>query len=193
VDLKIEADATHLRLHYRVRDHSPWVNNGRDWTKLFATGDTVDFQFATDPAADPKRRGPVPGDKRLVIAPFEDRSIAVLYEHRKPGGENPIEFTSPWRGEKVDNVMQVPGVQIDVKAGDSGYELKAAIPLQAIELALVPGQSIPTDFGVTYGDADGTDTNLRSHWSNTSTGLVDDIPGEIMLSPNLWGWLKLQK
>ena len=29
-----------------------------------------------------------------------------------------------------------------------------------------------------------TDTNLRSYWSNQSTGLVDDIPGEIMLTPS---------
>jgi len=79
VELKLEADATQLRLHYGVQDPSPWVNNGRDWTKLFATGDTVDFQFAADPAADPKRRGPVPGDKRLCIAPFEGKPIAVLH------------------------------------------------------------------------------------------------------------------
>lgn len=41
--------------------------------------------------------------------------------------------------------------------------------------------------GTLYGDAEGTDTNLRSYWSNNSTGLVDDIPGEIMLSPGMWG------
>jgi sugar lactone lactonase YvrE len=193
VELKLEADASHLRLQYRVQDPSPWINHGRDWTKLFATGDTVDFQFATDAQADPKRRGPVPGDKRLVIGPFEGQSVAVLYEHRKPGGENPIEFTSPWRGEKVDDVRRLPGVRIDVTTSDGGYEVKAAIPLQAIGLSLAPAQSIRADFGVTYGDAGGTDTNLRSYWSNQSTGLVDDIPGEIMLSPDLWGQLELRK
>ncbi len=190
VEVKLEADDTCLRLHYRVQDPSPWRNNGRDWTSLFATGDTVDFQFATDLAADPKRRGPVPGDKRLLIAPFEGRPVAVLYEHRKIGGKNPIEFTSPWRGEKVDHVAQLFEVLADVKTSDGGYEVQAAIPWQAIGLSLAPGQTIRADFGVTYGDAGGTDTNLRSYWSNQSTGLVDDIPGEIMLSPNLWGLLE---
>jgi len=52
---------------------------------------------------------------------------------------------------------------------------------------LTSGQRLLADFGVTFGDASGSDTNLRSYWSNRSTGLVDDIPGEVMLTPNLWG------
>jgi hypothetical protein len=28
---------------------------------------------------------------------------------------------------------------------------------------------------------------LRSYWSNQNTGLVNDVPGEIMLSPVSWG------
>ncbi len=187
VELDLHADATHLHLQYRVQDPSPWINNGRDWTKLFATGDSVDLQIATDPQAAPKRKSPAEGDKRLLIAPFEGQPIAVLYEHRKPGGMNPIEFTSPWRGEKVDNVQQLPDVKIEVKTSKDGYVLNASVPLRSLGLAPASGQSNRADFGVTYGDAEGTDTNLRSYWSNQSTGLVDDIPGEIMLSPNLWG------
>jgi len=38
------------------------VNNGKDWTTLFKSGDSVDLQLGTDPRADPARRGPVPGD-----------------------------------------------------------------------------------------------------------------------------------
>lgn len=45
---------------------------------------------------------------------------------------------------------------------------------------------------MTFRDANGPDTNLRFHWSNQSTGLVDDIPGEIMLTPNLWGEVGIQ-
>lgn len=192
VEVDLAADATHLRLVYKVQDSSPWINHGRDWTKLFATGDTVDLQIATDPAADPKRRGPVVGDRRLSIAPFEGKAVAVLYEHRRPGGENPIEFTSPWRGEKVDSVRRLDGVQIEVKTSDGGYEAKVAIPLADLGLDLAPGMIYRADFGVTYGDAGGTDTNLRSYWSNQSTGLVDDIPGEIMLSPDLWGEVRFE-
>jgi hypothetical protein len=185
--LELAADSTHLHLTYRVEDTSPWINQGRDWTKLFATGDTVDFQIGTNPQADPKRKSPVAGDKRLIIAPFEGKPVAVLYDYRNPNGTNPVEFTSPWRGAKVDHVQQLPEVTIEVTTESNGYTVKAAVPLKDLGLESMPGPSHRADFGVTFGDADGTDTNLRSFWSNQSTGLVDDIPGEIMLSPHLWG------
>lgn len=189
----IAADATHLHVTWRVQDASPWINNGRDWTKLFATGDTVDFQFACDAKADPKRREPVVGDKRLLIAPHEGKPLAVLYEHRKPGGKNPVEFTSPWRGAKVDDVRQLPEAKIEVKTDANGYTVKASLLLSDLGLMLPTGTKFRADFGVTFGDAAGTDTNLRSYWSNQSTGLVDDIPGEIMLSPNLWGEVEVKQ
>jgi len=190
VDLK--ADATYLHLTWKVEDASPWMNNGRDWTKLFATGDTVDFQFACDATADPKRREPIIGDKRLLVGPHEGKAIAVLYEHRKPGGTNPIEFTSPWRAAKVDDVRQITEARITVKTDANSYTLTATLPLADLGLTLRSGQKLCADFGVTYGDAAGTDTNLRSHWSNQSTGLVDDIPGEIMLTPSLWGEVEVK-
>ena len=98
-----------------------------------------------------------------------------------------MEFTSPWRGETVDNVERLDDVAIDVRVTAGSYEVTAAIPWRSIGLEPGPGRRFRADFGVTYGDAEGTDTNLRSHWSNQDTGLVDDIPGEIMLAPALWG------
>lgn len=187
---KVEFTATvqneQLHLTWRVQDASPWLNNGRDWTTLFATGDTVDLQLGTHPDADPERREPVAGDKRLMIAPYEGKPAAVLYEHRRPGGKNPIEFTSPWRGERVDDVRQLPDAEIDVKVSDRGYVVDASVPLTSLGLT-VSDKPLRADFGVTYGDADGTETQLRSYWANPATMLVDDIPGEIMLHPNLWG------
>ncbi len=192
-EVEVTTDDSHLHLQFRVEDSSPWVNNGRDWTKLFATGDTVDLQIGTNPAADPKRRDPVEGDKRLLISQFEGNPVAVLYEHRKPGGTNPIEFTSPWRGAKVDDVTKLADVEIDVTTDKGSYTVKAAIPLSALGLNIDTAATYQADFGVTFGDAEGSDTNLRSYWSNQSTGLVDDIPGEIMLSPALWGELRFSK
>jgi hypothetical protein len=98
----------------------------------------------------------------------------------------------PWRGAKVDDVRQIADAKITVKTDANGYNITAALPLADLGLTLPSGQRLRADFGITYGDAAGTDTNLRSHWSNQSTGLVDDIPGEIMLSPNLWGELGIE-
>ena len=37
------------------------------------------------------------------------------------------------------------------------------------------------------GDPDGSVIVLRSFWSNQASMLVNDVPGEIMLHPDLWG------
>jgi hypothetical protein len=66
-----------------------------------------------------------------------------------------------------------------------GYTFTAALPPANLGLTLTSCQKLRADLGVTLGDPGGTDTNLRSHWSNKSTGLVDDIPGEITLTPVL--------
>jgi sugar lactone lactonase YvrE len=190
VALSAAIEGEHLHLNYKVQDPSPWINNGRDWTTLFATGDTVDLQIGVNPNADANRREPVEGDQRLLIAPHDGKPIAVLYQHRKPGGTNPIEFTSPWRGAQVDHVEQLTDVKIEVKTSGGGYVIEAKVPLAALRLE--PSGTLRADFGVTYGDAGGTDTQLRSYWANQATMLMDDIPGEILLHPNLWGELHLE-
>ncbi len=187
VEVELDADAEMLHLTYRVEDASPWINNGRDWKSLFATGDTVDLQIAADRNADPNRRSPVEGDKRLLVGSYEGQPIAVLYEHRKPGSTNSVEFTSPWRAETVDSVQRLERAKITVETRRGGYQVQLAVPLADLGIQPQAGQTYRADFGVTYGDAEGTDTNLRSYWSNQSTGLTDDIPGEIMLTPSLWG------
>ncbi len=132
LSISLAGDALHLV--WRVQDPSPWINTGRDWRMLFATGDTVDLQIGADPAADPKRTRPVVGDKRLMIAPYEGKTIAVLYEHRKPDGKNPVDFTSPWRGERVDNVVRIDTVKIDVQTSNGRYVIDAQIPLSVLGL-----------------------------------------------------------
>ena len=145
----------------------------------------MDFQFSTDPKAKKNRRSAARGDKRLLFAPWEGRPIAILYDHRAKESANPIEFTSPWRSEKVNAVRILAGVEPIIKRTKSGYELLVDVPLEV--LGLTPASKIRGDFGVTFGDTEGQETQLRSYWANSATMLVDDIPGEIMLHPNMWG------
>jgi len=194
VQVKAVRAGENLYLAYRVKDPSPWVNHGTDWTALFKTGDSVDFQFSTDPAAKPDRGGPVPGDRRLLIAPYQGRSIAVLYSYREPGAKSPMDFSSPWRSERVDRVSEIKSAHISVQLGDGTYTLIASAPLA--ELGLPPaGQpaELRGDFGVIYGDSAGSMDVLRSYWSNQATGLVNDVPGEVMITPRLWATLKFNK
>ena len=181
-------DGKTLFLSYSVKDASPWVNHGKDWQLLFKTGDSVDIQIGTDPQANPKRTAPVPGDLRLLIAPFQDGNLAVLYRHRLPGATDSVVFQCPWRSEKVDSVRKLEAAKIAISRSGDSYLVKVAVPLSELGLgAGVFGKPLRWDFGVIYGDAEGTTNIFRNYWSNQSTGLVNDVPGEIMLAPNLWG------
>jgi DNA-binding beta-propeller fold protein YncE len=193
VRVRAAYDAQNLYLCWIVQDPSPWVNNGKDWTLLFKTGDSVNFELGSVPAADSNRKGPAPGDVRLLIAPFEGKDIAVLYRYRAPGAKNPVTFTCPWRSERVDEVRRLDGARIAVARREGEYAVKAAIPLAELGLQAPGGTSLRGDFGVIFGDPVGQINMLRSWWSNQATGLVNDVPGEIMIAPNLWGRLTFGK
>jgi hypothetical protein len=183
------ADEKNLCLQYEVSDPSPWVNNGKDWTQLFKTGDCVDLQLGTDERAPAARKSAAPGDLRLLIAPFGGKPLAVLYRYRltEKAGASPVEFASPWRSEKVDDVRKLEGAAVSVQVSEGGYRLEAAVPLAALGLERVAGRTLRGDFGVIFGDRLGTINLSRVYWSNQATGLVNDVPGETMLSPDLWG------
>lgn len=180
-----------LILQYRVKDPSPWKNQGVDPQLLFKTGDAVVFEFSTAPSEPRKSSSPRAGDKRLILAPFQGQSIAMLYDYVVPGTEDPVAFHSPWRAAKVDRVTQLENVDIHVRQEAGGYEVQARIPLQALGL---PPSGTPAnllgDFGVIYGDEDGRINILRSYWNNQETGLVNDVPGETMIEPSSWAPLQ---
>ena len=150
----------------------------------------MDLQIGVNASANPSRSQPAPGDIRLLIAPFQNRNIAVLYRHRLQQKDNPVTFTCPWRSETVDSVKVLESAKISVTKGGERYCVEAAIPLSDLGLADAKGRTLKADFGVIFGDPDGTVNMLRSYWSNQNTMLVNDVPGEIMLSPNMWGTVK---
>jgi len=192
VRVKVAYDKDNLYLYYDVRDESPWVNNGKDWTVLFKTGDSVDLQIATDSNAKPTRNKPVLGDMRLLIGPFQGKPTAVLYQHRVKGKKSPVTFTSPWRSETVDIVKKLDNAKIKVQTGNGWYHLEAAIPLKDLGIKSLKGKELKADFGAIYGDRDGTINFMRNYWANQVTNLVNDVPGEIMLTPNQWGKVKFK-
>jgi len=192
VTTRVAYDESNLYLHYTVQDDSPWVNTGKDWQLLFKSGDSIDLQLGTDPAVGPTRSGPVPGDLRVLIAPYQNENIAVLYRHRVPGTNKTIAFTSPWRGENVDVVKKLDTAKIAILREGGRYRVEASIPLSELGLKPQNDASYKADFGTIYGDEAGTINLFRNYWSNQATGLVNDVPGEIMLSPNLWGALRFE-
>jgi hypothetical protein len=199
---KLAYDELHLYVHWYVADASPWVNGGLDWQMMFNTGDCVDIQLGLlpAPAALPTRSSPVVGDVRLLIAPLQGTNIAVLYRNRAAANSGaplqPVTFVSPWRAETVDDVRRLSNVTIVVAKSTASYTVTASIPLSEIfwPWALPASGGIPgvrkLDIGALYGDFGGTMIAQRSYWANEATGLVNDVPGEVMLSPNMWGDLR---
>ncbi len=192
--IRLAHDGQQLFATWMVMDKTPWINQGKDWKMLFKTGDSVDLQLGSDPQADPNRTEPVPGDIRLLIAPFQGQTIAVLYRHRATRGpKNSEEFKSPWRSERVDDVRILKTLQLkveEIRPGQEHYRVHAVIPLGELGLGRLGPQPYKADFGVIYSNQEGTENARRSYWSNQVTGLINDVPGEIMLTPKLWGQIR---
>jgi hypothetical protein len=174
-----------------VADATPWLNGATSFENLYACGDTVDFQLGVDPAADKKRKEATKGDLRLSFGQLGGKNVAVLY--RKVSDEKaPRTFYSGvWKsGYTMEFVRLLEGVRIQTKISvGKAYVIEAAIPLKELGVSLKPGLKLRGDFGVTFGDPEGKDTNLRVYWSNQATGIVADEVEELKMQPALWGEL----
>jgi hypothetical protein len=190
ISLAARYDKQSLYLKYSVRDDSPWVNHGKVWSSLFKTGDSVDLQLET--SRDPKRQ------IRLLVAPMDDKNVAVRYRFQAGADEaklNPMDFNSPWRSVRVADVKLLDSVKIQVRRGTGSYQVAVEIPLEdlGLDFATLSGSTLTGDVGVIYGDRAGKIDLARVYWSNQETGLVNDVPGEIMLQPENWGKIRFSK
>ena len=176
--------AGRLKLRFSVNEPSPWVNNGTDRYEMFKTGDCVDFQFL-------RGKSPV----RVMVYPKDGGAEAVVYDFdgalAKARGESaaPHDFASPWRKFTAKHVFFPEGLDIRVERSGGRYSVSFSVPLEWLAEGGRP-LSVKADFGVIFGDRDGTINQSRVYWSNKETGLVNDVPGEIMPEPKAWGTLR---
>jgi hypothetical protein len=163
---------------------------------MYTSGDTVDFQLGTDPAADPKRGQAVRGDLRLSIGNFQGTPTAVLYQPIAPEGTvgKPRTFSSGTvREYKVGSIRVLKSAKIHIALGENAYTIEAVIPLSALGLSIKPGQKLRADFGITHSDPNGLDTTLRIWWNNQATAIINDEVFELKLEPRNWGVLEFSK
>jgi hypothetical protein len=168
---------------FKTGDRLLLTNTGRSWQTLFKTGGALDLMLATqaDPAA--RHDQPQAGDVRLVVTQVDGKTMAVLYRPVVPGTKQPVSFTSPVRTITIDRVEDVSR-QVQLVAGKRG-DFELSIPLATLGLDVSSGTTILGDIGILRG-RDG-ETVERLYWHNKSTGLVDDIPSEALLTPKFWG------
>jgi hypothetical protein len=182
-------DENNLYLGWEVHDPTPWVNGATEPQYLYARGDTVDFQLGTDPTADRNRAEAVRGDLRLSIGNFKGMPLAVLYRPIAKD-KHPMTFSSGIvKDYRMESVRPLTDARIKVAVDEKRnlYVVEAAIPLGALDFTPAPDLKLRGDFGATHGDATGSDTRLRTYWSNRVTGIVDDEVFELKLEPKNWG------
>jgi hypothetical protein len=184
-------DADNLYLFYEVDDPSPWLNDAKDFTRLFKTGDAVDLQMSVSQDANPKRRDPGASDVRVLISQLGKNPVAVLMKPVDPSAskEHELTYTSPVQPKHFDNVQIIKDARIKVRTVDGGYTIEAAIPLAAIGLKPVKGLAVRGDVGFISSDTTGKINVARTYWANPNTNLVNDLPQESWLTPSAWGEL----
>ena len=180
-------------LQIRVEDETPFVNNGSDFTTLFHTGDAVDIRLALDARADPKRRHPVPGDIRYLVAPDPadtKKARVVKYTYVDPSVRaKPVVFASPVGMCEVARVEELENCGTRVVRDAKGYTLSVAIPSRHLPLARdekLSGRHL-MDVGVIFGDETGGEAKRREYFFDDESRIVYDIPSEAGVNPSKWG------
>jgi hypothetical protein len=188
-DVTLGRDQKNLYLAYSVHEPTPpLTNGGTDWHSLFTTGDCVDLMLATDKKADPNRRGPAPGDERLLFSVYQGKPIAVLYRPVVPGTTAPIRLGS----EAVDQIVQLNSAQVMVSRDPAHgtYTLEASVPLADLNIDPKETGALRGDVGVIYADESGRNRALRLYYYNKDTQMIADLPTEARLQPANWGNLE---
>ncbi len=185
-------DEQNLYLAWMVDDLTPWVNGADAPELMYIGGDTVDFQIGVDPKADPKRTKAVLGDLRISIGNLKGTPTAVVYR-MVANDKHPKVFNSGVvKNFTVDSVLVLSDAKIQVRKEEKRYIVEASIPFSSLDLKPAADLKLHGDFGVTFGDASGKRTRLRTYWSNQHTGIVEDVVFELMLEPQYWGELTLK-
>ena len=189
---RIGYDDQNLYLAYEVNRRGPLKNQGQQWDRLFKTGASVDLQIAADPAANPDRKAPAPGDQRLLLTLMGSQPAAVLYQAVVPGTppDKAWQVVSPVHSVAFDRVTRLDSVRLVVEDTDNGYILEASVPLSALGLKITPGLRLKLDWGVLVSGPDGTEVLRREYWANKATQITADAPSEAELHPELWGHVR---
>jgi len=190
--VKLSRDAENLYVLYAVTDPSPWLNEGKDFTRLFKTGDAVDLQLGTNTAAG--RADAAAGDLRLMLARMGTRAVAVLMKPVDPAAPAAakIKYHSPVGDRFFDRVELLGDAKVAAKVEDKRYTVEAAIPIKALGIDLSSGTDLRGDVGFIASDAQGLIDVARTYWANKVANIVNDMPTEAWLYPATWGEFRLE-
>jgi len=183
-------DDRNLYVAWDVRDPSPLLNRSQRPELAFKGGDAVDVMLRP-PGAALDAPGPREGDTRLLVTELDGKAVAVLYRPvsrtASPYLFDAFEGANRPNAVRMDEVRVAREVSVRTRKSATGYVVEAAIPWALLGFAPRAGLEGRIDFGVLFGDPQGSQTVLRTYWENRDTNIVSDIPSEAQLRPDLWG------
>ncbi len=183
---RIAYDNNNIYLLYRIQDNNPWLNEGKDITRLFKTGDAIDMQIGSGLKTD---KTPVQGDQRIIIAAYNGKPTAVLMRPVDPDAlpETHVKYHSPVGEKNFDRVEIINAARIAVTVTAGTYTVEASIPLSSLNLPLKQGLKLRGDVGIISSDTAGLINIDRNYWAQPPTNLVNDLPSEAWFTPQNWG------
>ncbi len=189
-ECRLAHDGRKLFVRFTVKgDASPWMNRGKDMTRLFKSGDCVDLCLS--PSAN-KGKEAKEGDLRLLVAPFGKDSVSVLMRKvcAQARPEERVHYRSPVRA--FDMAQVKAAAKPTVSVGAKGYAVELEIPWSELGVTPTSGLKMRGDVGLILSDAAGAFNTARVYFSNKETGLVSDLPGEADLYPSQWADITLE-
>ena len=185
--VKLTYDDSNLYALFEVSDSTPWLNAGKDFGRLFKSGDAVDLQLSNVPGSKP-HADPQRGDMRIVISQLQGKAVAVLMMPVDPTASKEMgkNYTTGWT-KHFDRVELLTDAKVAVKVEAKRYFVEVSIPLAKIGMTLKSGTTFRGDVGFISSDAMGIIDTGRTYWGNQATNLVNDEPLEAWLYPNSWG------
>lgn len=191
-ELRLAYDADNLYGRFTVKgDPSPWKNTGKDFAKLFKTGDCVDLQLS--PRGN-QGEGGGEGDLRLLVSQFDGKTVAVFSRPVAPGApaDHKYVYSSPIATVAFDEVRLAPEVKTAFSAANGAYEVTFTAPWKLLGVTPASGLNLRADAGFILSDDDGKINTARVYWNNQATNLVNDLPHEAMLKPGAYGSFVLE-
>lgn len=187
---RLAYDTEKLYACFSIEDQSPWKNEGKDFARLFKTGDCADLQFSTE--ANTAAKDVNAAHVRLLFSQLNGKPVCVLMKPVDAAASPDIAYVykSPVWEKKFARVQVLESAEVAVRVQKDRYTLEVAVPWSALNLKPAAGIKIRGDAGFISSDENGTLNMARTYWSNKATNLTNDMPSEAWLQPGSWGeWI----
>jgi len=186
---KLSWDDSNLYAAFAISDETPMANKGKDYTKLFKTGDAVDIQLS--PSGNTNKES-AENDMRIVISKLNGNPVATLMKpiDKTAGADKAITYSSPVMTRKFNRVEILENAEINIKTEGKTYVVEAKIPLADIGMQVNEDMLISGDIGIITSDSMGSINTGRIYYYNKATELTSDMPSEAILNPDKWGKMK---